>query len=233
MNAPGPLEGNNLSALLPALVLDYVRDRYLAGVAEAEAKYRMGVGDEDTLTGGLGNDISTARPLVVEVGDAFYVQIEYRRVRGRGAKAPEKLFGADGCFQLQVSNANREPVFRKGLPFQAKKNWKGVDRRLAEQARNMARTAHGGIVVDYTPNGYSACDIRDVIEFRGNRKAVNGAGKMNRLGQVLAHDFLDCRVGVRDLYYDSDIKRFAIDNPRYPREIIDTKIARVDLSRLI
>jgi hypothetical protein len=35
------------------------------------------------------------------------------------------------------------PLFRKALPFQAKKNWKGMDKRLDNQALDVQRSLGG------------------------------------------------------------------------------------------
>jgi hypothetical protein len=191
------------------LVRSFIEDRYLAGTANAEAQYKNAAGDEDTLTGALGALISTSGPVHFSVypGIEFVVEINFRKIRGRGAGAPEKRLGADGIFQLEVT-AHGQPVFRKGLPFQSKKNWKGRNRQLADQARVMKERVRDGIAFDYTPGAYAACEIDHVIEAQGNRKTVTQAGYMQPLGQILAHRFLDCEVGRVGLYYDDQSEEF-------------------------
>jgi hypothetical protein len=211
------------------MVRNFIHDRYLAGTAEAEAQYQNAAGDEDTLTGALGALVSTSGPVGFSgdpMGD-FVVQISFRKVRGRGQNAPEKRFGTDGIFQLQVTRQGH-PVFRKGLPFQAKKNWKGRDRRLADQARDMKQRVGNGIVIDYTPKGYAACEIDHVIEARGNRKAIAEAGQVQPLGQVLAHRILDCEVGIQGLYYDDQSESFVRGVGEEDLSILDTSIAFVE-----
>lgn len=232
MNTPQPPHSGDPLLSLPELVRTFIRDRYLAGVADAQAQYQYGAGDEDALTGALGALISMTRPVTFNIeGLTLTVLINYRKLRGRGPNAPEKQFGADGNFQIQISDANHASVFKKGLPFQAKKGWKGRDKRLMEQAREMSRAIHGGIVIDYSLNGYAACDINDVIEMRGNRKALDGAGKIRPLGQILANEFLDCVIGIRGLYYDNQVERFFNELGEREFSIIDTQISVGD-SRL-
>ena len=132
-----------------------------------------------------------------------------------------------GIFQLQVTVQGR-PVFRNGLPFQAKKNWKGRDRRLADQARDKKQRVGDGIVIDYTPNGYTACEIGHVIEARGNRKAVADGGHFQPLGQILAHRFLDCLVGIRGLYYDDHSETFVRGLDEAELSIFDTSVSVVE-----
>lgn len=88
----------------------------------------------------------------------------------------------------------------------------------------MLNHTHGGIVVDFSPNGFAACDVRNVVEFSGNRKALGKAGKVSPLGQVLALEFLACKVGVRDLYYDRNLERFVGEMPQVDLNIVDTRI---------
>jgi hypothetical protein len=175
MSSSGP--SHSRPPLLPDIVLDFIRDRYVAGVANAEAQYQNAAGDEDTLTGALGALISTSRSTHFLFGPALDIEVEigFRKLRGRGRDAPEKRFGPDGIFHLQIS-ANGVPSLRKGLPFQAKKNWKGRNRELANQTRAMQKSLREGIVVDYTPHAFSACAIGHVIESNGNRKAVASFG---------------------------------------------------------
>jgi hypothetical protein len=135
------------------VVIGFIQDRYLAGTADAEAQYEYAAGDEDTLTGSLGALISTRGRVrfLVDSASEYVVEIGYRKIRGRGPGAPEKHLGADGIFQLDISAQGVGSVFRKGLPFQSKKNWKGRDSKLVKQARLMEQTMGGGIVIDYTP----------------------------------------------------------------------------------
>jgi len=205
--------------------MDFIRDLYLAGVAEAEAQYENAMGDEDPLTGALGALIAISRPREFRIGSVqAVVRINYRKLRGRGKDAPEHLLGPDGIFQIQIA-VHGQPEFRKGLPFQAKKNWKGKDRKLLDQAQDMQRTVGGGIVIDYTSRGYSACDIAHVIEARGNRRKVTVDGNIHQLGQILAHDFLECRVGKQGLYYENQGKTFLIDRPDRDLNVVDTSVS--------
>jgi hypothetical protein len=225
VSTPRPTHVNTPLASLPTLVRDFIEDRYLAGTANAEAQYQNAAGDEDTLTGALGALIATSQPVSFRFGlIEIVVQISYRKLRGRGKDAPEKRFGADGIFQLQVTWPGRS-TFQKGLPFQSKKNWKGRNSELTRQAKDMLNTVGGGIVIDYTPNGYKACEIAHVIETHGNRRAVDRAGHLEPLGQLLAHRFLDCQVGIQGLYYDDQNEKFL--QPLADREIdvFDTRVS--------
>ena len=88
----------------------------------------------------------------------------------------------------------------------------------------MQRTLGGGIVINYTPHGYTACDISHVIESRGNRRKVTDDGHVHPLGQILAHDFLECRVGREGLHYDNQGESFLIDHPGRDLDLVDTSV---------
>jgi hypothetical protein len=120
---------------------------------------------------------------------------------------------------------NSAPCFRKGLPFQAKKNWKGRNRELANQARAMQRNLRGGIIIDYTPHGYTAREIAAATESHGNRKVIAGLGQLDPLGQILASDLLECPLGIQCLYYDQRGEHFVVDQFEHDVGVIDTTIS--------
>src|SRR6267142_4077001 len=144
--------------LLPPALIKVIRERYLAAVADAEQKFMFSEADEDSLTGALGNAISMAKPMVFySDSGAFDYQISYQKVRGRGPGAPERRYGIDGLFQIEVTDREGRVLLRKGLPFQAKKHWEGTDSRLVEQMKAINLNPCNAIVVDYDRSGYSAC----------------------------------------------------------------------------
>lgn len=213
--------------ILSPRIFGALHDRYTAGVADAEAAFDQHRADEDSLTGALGQSLATTRPLVFRgpLG-VIAVDITYRKLRGRGRNAPEKIFGADGIFQLEVRGHDGNMIRRKGLPFQAKTGWKGKDKKLLAQAQNMERHTPGSIVVDYSRSGYSACTAQAAIAANGSRAQVDRFGSMKKLGQVLGNDFLECKIGKVGLFYDADIERFA-DSPLFEGDldVITTTVA--------
>ncbi|MXW91629.1 MAG: hypothetical protein F4Z47_07505 [Rhodospirillaceae bacterium] len=167
----------------------------------------MSAGDEDSLTGALGQEISTGKPRFHQAGKEIYAwKISYYKLRGRGPEAPEKYTGADGLFQIEVKQ-NELIVLRKGLPFQAKKNWSRKDKKLVSQCKDMQKISKSGIVIDYTKIGYTACDVQDVIDADGYKTKVKKDGKLAQLGQTLGEEFLGCSIGQQGLYYDTESKK--------------------------
>lgn len=211
---------------LPPGLKDIIRDRYLAGIADAEAKYRFSSADEDSLSGALGNNLSMAHPMIYSDGMREYqFQISYQKIRGRGPGAPERSLGADGIFQIEVRD--ERGLWRKGLPFQSKKQWRSKDGKLLKQVHDMIESAGDGIVIDYRPNHYSACLAHDVVHNQANRKLIDQAGAAHSLGQLLGNDFLDCTVGRVGLFFDPETETWQTETavPPPPVEhIITTRI---------
>jgi hypothetical protein len=217
--------------LLPESVRHLIRDRYLAGVADAEAQFEFNKADEDSLTGGLGQAISMAEPLAHRInGETYIWQTYYRKIRGRGPSAPERTLGADGVFQIEVLDRQGKVLRRKGLPFQAKKNWSGRDGKLVGQIGDMLREAGQGIAIDYSPRGYTACTAEDVVTMDGRKSALQTAGRMRPLGQILGNDFLDCTIGRPGLFYDEATERFAAprDVPPSIEHVLGTSVHKVE-----
>lgn len=195
--------------LLPEIVIDTLRDRYIAGVSDAVATFDMNAADEDALTGALGQAIATPRKLSFSTEKGpVYVEIGYTKLRGRGKNAPEKKYGSDGIFQISIADSQGKIIRSKGLPFQSKKEWLRSNKKLAEQAKQMETHTPGGIVIDFSRCGYKACSAKQVIKAEGKRKVIDNMQAMRPLGQVLGDEFLACHIGTMGLYFDRDTELF-------------------------
>ncbi|CDF85726.1 hypothetical protein PKB_4401 [Pseudomonas knackmussii B13] len=199
--------------LLPSLVLDSLRDRYLAGVADAEAFFDLHRADEDSVSGALGQSIAMRDPVVFSSSEGTYVvKIDYRKIRGRGPGAPERKYGSDGLFQIEIADQLGAVILRKGLVFQSKMNWRGKKTDLYKQAVLMETKFGGGLIVDFSSTGYKACTALAAIESRGSRPIAEKLGAMRPLGQFLSRDFLDCSIGKKGLFFDPVSERFYLEN---------------------
>ena len=196
--------------ILPEIVIQSLHDRYVAAVSDAESTFDMNRADEDSLTGALGQSIAMpVEQTFSGPNGAITVKISYKKLRGRGWNAPEKRYGSDGIFQIEVLDRLGTVIRAKGLPFQSKKEWKGNLPKLAEQAADMEINTPGGIVIDFNKQGYSACMASAVVAAQGNRASVVQADKMHRLGQLLGNEFLNCEIGIQDLYFDAEQEEYA------------------------
>lgn len=196
--------------IIPSSVLDIIRGHYALGVANAEAFYEQHSADEDSITGALGQALARAEPIRYQQGfDEFQISVTYKKIRGRGRGAPERIYGADGIFQLSVKDKDGRVALIKGLPFQSKKGWTGRNNELFNQATKMEESFPGGIVIDFGPSGYKACRAKDVISSQGNRRVADRHTLVKSLEQALSYDFINCHIGRRGLFYDSDNERFS------------------------
>ena len=115
--------------LLPPSLIGFLREKYSSGVATAEASFEDSSADEDALTGALGLALAMKDPIIFPGPTGNYeVQVSYRKLRGRGPNAPERLYGSDGLFQISISNEYGQILRQKGLPFQSKTNWQSYSR---------------------------------------------------------------------------------------------------------
>lgn len=209
--------------ILPSTVMASLRDRYLAAVSDAESTFWMNSGDEDSLTGALGQAMAMPRTQMFPTPEGTYaVDIGYTKLRGRGKNAPERIYGSDGIFQISIFDENGNVIRSKGLPFQSKKNWKGKNKKLSNQVKDMERFTPGGIVIDFNSASYGACRARDVIQVEGDRAQIKSDSKLHRLGQLLGDEFLECKVGVLNLFYDPEKELYKIDGGDF--HIITTDI---------
>jgi hypothetical protein len=107
--------------ILPEDVLKAIRDRYLAGVADAEAKFRFNRGSEDSLTGALGSELSMPSPMIFRTGRRSTNTKSI--TRGCAAKVPvlqRKPMGPMEFFRLRYAIAPAGPSVGRGYPFRRK-----------------------------------------------------------------------------------------------------------------
>ncbi len=194
----------------------------------AEEGYEFSAGDEDAVTGALGQSV-LQRPVVFQSDDgsqwAWFIR--YYKLRGRGKGAPEKHTGADGIFQIHVQSESGAVIRMKGLPFQSKKNWRGTNTKLAEQASDLLSSCGDGIVIDFTPSGYYAAHVESVAYAKGKRSDVAKGKRLPKLAITLS-EFVECRLGKDGLYYDPETERFIdTDAPSAVTHVFDTGVRRV------
>lgn len=108
--------------------------------------------------------------------------------------------------QIEVFSSSTV-LLRKGILFQAKKNWQHRDGDLAAQARLMEEAAPlGSVVFNYEPDRYTAVPSTLVIGSEGSPAGL----PFKRLGAFLAGDFLNCSVGRFDTYFNWEPERLVL-----------------------
>lgn len=191
-----------MTAITDLLNNDVVRrvlaKHYRAGIAEAVEAYEESAADEDAVTGALGQALHGQGAIVLDDKIVGW-KTRYRKLRGRGKNAPEKRFGADGIFEVELEQDGI--LSRKSLPFQAKNDAAGYGSAdLMDQASKLAKFPGGGIVVNYRPDGYSAVDAKSVA----NRDASRHTERS--LGDMLSDEFLACKCGSTAYFFEPALK---------------------------
>ncbi len=164
-------------------------ERYRAGVADAVGAYGEAAGDGEAATAALGRALAGQGQLALPDGRIVRWATRYRRLRGRGARAPERNLGAEGLFEIEMEDEEKDRS-RNTLPFSA---WTGTpdyaDALLRGQAKRLGAFPGGGVVVSYRPTGYVAVDAGLVAQGDATR------GDEVDLADVLAGEFVECRRG--------------------------------------
>ena len=140
-------------------------------------------------------------------GQVWMWRVSYKKFRGRGSSAFEKKYGADGIIQVEVTL--RGQTFFKGVLFQAKKGAALRSGDLRDQVEKIEEIAPGGsAVVVYRPDGYLAIKGTEYLQTEGGL-----VGPMNKKMESLASffdDFLECKSGLRGMYYEAVRQRLIL-----------------------
>jgi type I restriction enzyme R subunit len=194
--------------LLSNNVVAAIADQYRRAAQDAAHDFADQRADEDSLTGALGAALRrfVEGQAIDERGIALAWKTHLVKVRGRGRGAGEKTLGADAFLEFIVLGADQQPLRRKLLAVQAKKQWSKTDRRLASQVEAMQRIGQACLVVDYTPDGYFAIEGDAVLRAGGSARKLQARERIN-LGDVLAERFLRCKIGTVGATYDVERQR--------------------------
>lgn len=125
-------------------------------------------------------------------------RINYRKFGSR-RNSLESLTGADGIIQIAIFNSFGRPIFRKGLLFQAKKEPIKNKSELFEQIEKMDNftPTKGNSVFVFGENGYYGMTGSEYKKNPLNRDFDNQFS----IGDFLADEFMECNVGIEDLYF--------------------------------
>ncbi|MGA2717096.1 MAG: hypothetical protein ABSG41_28765 [Bryobacteraceae bacterium] len=215
---------------MPPVVFKALSTHFYGGVKRAEISFHYHHGDEDAVTGGLGERLIERGTVIQVGGQAFGWRTEYFKLRGRGNDAPEKTLGADGIFQLEVSDQQMRVLVRKGLLFQAKIKWTQRNKKLLEQAQLLKGQSTSSIVIDYSEKEYRAIDAAEVVIAEGRRKKVRPEYD-KPLAQVLGDEFIGCLRGDHGLYWDREAERLVVNHEPAP-DLVPSHFIGTTLQRL-
>jgi len=187
--------------VIPLEVKDAIYARLSEALNAAADAYDSASDDEDTLTGDVCGGLRTpprrifVAQSVAEIPGEWTWSITYRRLRGRGPGAPERLIGADGVFELTLDYGGHSET--KSLLFQAKIEEK-AEGSLLEQALRLSTWREAAFVLVYARNGVFAVVLDDVVASHGRLAGVRRVP----LGDFLGREYLACLIGDVDLHWD-------------------------------
>jgi hypothetical protein len=191
---------------IPDPVGDAIRDHFQTAIERSRQEFFSAAEDEDALTGHLGArlEVPTQRVDVPdsEVSGPWKWSVRYTKFRGRGRDAPERFLGADGILELSVEMGRTD---MKTLLFQSKVGDGSGGRDLVAQALKLSTWREAAAVFAYSPDGYLAYTLDDVLEHRGQLRNAESVP----LHEFLGGPFLGCVVGDDDLRYDARRRRLA------------------------
>ncbi len=221
---------DDLTTLVPKGLIQRIKTHFTKRIEKAVQSYRFNDADEDSITGALGQALSTPHPIVVSTfkGAVYSFAIESYKILGKGPGTPEKRTGADGIIQITVESDGK-PIFAKGLPFQAKKLIRYHEPEVAPQAADMFRTSGSGIVLRFSPDGYDARDVRHSLAEEIDEEIPTPTG-FAPLGTVMGDWFLKCEIGRRDLTFNRKEPDPNVEGKR-GFWVFDTRILKADTNR--
>lgn len=190
---------------IPEVVINSISEHVDKAVTSAVDGYFSANEDEDTMTGHLGALLRIGPQRVrITQGEAngeWTWMIDYYKFRGRGARATEKILGADGILELSLDRPGGRDS--KSVLFQSKLDWSRDDSLLG-QCVKMSTWREAACVFNYTQNGFEAFRIDQVLRSRGRRNQVNDVYPLEKF---LSTQFVRCEIGDADLSYDGQTRR--------------------------
>lgn len=160
--------------------------------------------EEDTLTGQLFGLLKCNQKKVivndVERGGVWKWSIDYKKFGSRGKGSTESIIGADGIFELHLFRNDSE--VSKSLLFQSKLNWTNKDKKLYEQCTKLITWLGAVTLINYTQDQFETYSLGQVLLNQGSKPEME-----KKLADLLGIDFIDCKIGDSDLFYDAIKKK--------------------------
>ncbi|HRD80100.1 MAG TPA: hypothetical protein PLL53_05015 [Saprospiraceae bacterium] len=184
---------------VPQNTLVQIQQHLIRNSRISEKRWHSVKDEEDSCTGDfcgqLSSDWTKFHPDDEQAGRW---RIKYRKF-GSKRNALEPLIGADGIIQIAIFNSFNEPIFRKGLLFQAKKEPIKKKKELLGQITNMNEFTpeKGNSVFVFGENGYYGMSSKTYSKNPISRDFE----KKDFIGNFLANEFMECNVGLEGLYF--------------------------------
>jgi hypothetical protein len=188
---------------IPEAVKTSIKNHIVTAVNRAKEAFPSAYEDEDVFTGVLFGLLKIGPQRVIvqndEINGTWSWEIDFKKFGGRGKGATESILGADGVFELHLQNANSQVTEkRKSLLFQSKLDWTTKDLKLYQQCARMLAWREASIVINYTYENLETFYIDSILKNLGQKPEKNLP-----LEELLGSEFINCKIGDSDLFYDA------------------------------
>lgn len=161
--------------------------------------------EEDTLTG----DFLGRFEKPSTISDAYpdwQWDMTYKKIRGRGPKAPESVTGADGIFDVTVKDSSGKTLFQKAFLFQAKMAKSFSPATTLPQAMAMEKISKDcSVVVVFEEHAYKVIRSKDYIDNHQDKSYST-----MDFCDFIVNDFFKCKHGTRDMSFNIDSENLTI-----------------------
>lgn len=199
---------------IPQELKAQIQGQIIVNSKRGENGWRFSRKDEDSLLGDYLGNLRTDKKLFFLDNKEYEWEILYHKMQGRGRNAYEKTIGADAIITFEIQNKINKRRTVKSLIFQAKKE--GNSRGLASQKALMDKIALGGnFIFTCGDNGYYA-------------QTKIGGPTLN-IGQFLAYQFVECKIGIEDLEYDEISERLINKKISIEKVKLDEVVVKVEI----
>lgn len=201
-----------MKKLLPDEIKQEIAAHIKRTIRHAEVGWDAAHDEEDTLTGELGGALRSDGFVKCESDSSWSYKFSYKKLRGRGRDAPEKVAGADGLFQIEVQHPGVSSE-TKGFLFQAKKREASSRGDLVAQVDHMENLAPGGsAVIEYSQDGFRA-QTGGEFQAEHKQKPSRIPHPSCSLTVFINERFLSCEIGIRGLYFDAVRGQMIVPQP--------------------
>lgn len=201
---------------LPKKLKIEIQEEIKKNSLEGEKGWRFSKQDEDSLLGDFLGKLRTDKKKFNKSGKDYQWEILYHKMRGRGRNAYESKIGADAIITFEIIDniTNKKTV--KSLIFQAKKE--GNNSGLVSQKDKMNKIVpNGNFIFTCSANGYYA-----QTKVNGNRISI---------GEFLADEFIECKIGIENFEYDEEEKLLKLNNKLISGVDLEEVVVKVEIKK--
>lgn len=201
---------------LPENLKKEIQDQIIKNSARGEKGWRFSKKEEDSLLGDYLGNLRTDKKNFYTNNENYEWEVLYHKVLGRSPKSYEKVTGADAIITFEIFDKISNKKTLKSLIFQAKKE--GNDSGLEEQKSKMdSISKDGNFIFTCSQNGYFA--------------QTEIGGKKTNIGEFLAYQFIECKIGVENFEYDEKKELLVLNGKYIERVKLEEVVVKVEIEK--